>query len=95
MPLVGTWLNAPYLHNGSVPTLSDLLNLPEQRPSRFYRGYDVIDAVGVGFVVDESAAREGDLYETKKPGNGADGHRYGTALSPAAKKALIEFLKTL
>lgn len=95
MPLVGTWLNAPYLHNGSVPTLSDLLNLPEQRPSRFYRGYDVIDAVGVGFVVDESAAREGDLYETNKPGNGADGHRYGTALSPAAKKALIEFLKTL
>lgn len=95
MPLVGAWLNAPYLHNGSVPTLSDLLNPPEQRPSRFYRGYDVIDAVGVGFVVDESAAREGDLYETNKPGNGADGHRYGTALSPAAKKALIEFLKTL
>ena len=95
MPLVGTWLNAPYLHNGSVPTLSDLLNAPEQRPARFYRGYDVIDPVGVGFVADDSAAREGELYETNKPGNGAGGHRYGTELSAAAKKALIEFLKTL
>lgn len=95
MPLVGTWLNAPYLHNGSVPTLSDLLNSPEQRPRRFYRGYDVIDPAAVGFVADDAAVREGELYETDKPGNGADGHRYGTGLSPAAKKALIEFLKTL
>ena len=95
MPLVGAWLNAPYLHNGSVPTLRDLLNPPEQRPSRFYRGYDVLDAVGVGFVVDDSAAREGELFETRQPGNGADGHRYGSGLAPAAKTALIEFLKTL
>ena len=64
MPLVGTWLNAPYLHNGSVPTLADLLNPPDQRPTRFYRGYDVIDPVGVGFVADDSAARDGELYET-------------------------------
>lgn len=95
MPLVGAWLNAPYLHNGSVPTLSDLLNQPEQRPTRFYRGYDLIDPVAVGFVSDDSAARDGDLYETSKPGNSAEGHRYGTDLSPAAKRALIEFLKTL
>ena len=95
MPLVGAWLNAPYLHNGSVPTLSDLLNPPAQRPARFYRGYDVIDPVGVGFVADDSAARDGELYDTTKPGNSAGGHDYGTALSPAAKKALIEFLKTL
>ncbi len=95
MPLVGAWLNAPYLHNGSVPTLSDLLNPPQQRPARFYRGYDVIDPIGVGFVTDESAAREGELFETGKPGNSADGHGYGTELSPASKKALIEYLKTL
>ena len=95
MPLVGTWLNAPYLHNGSVPTLTALLNQPDQRPIRFYRGYDVIDPAGVGFVADDSAAGEGELYETTQPGNSADGHRYGTGLSASAKKALIEFLKTL
>ncbi len=33
MPLDGVWLRAPYLHNGSVPTLRDLLNAPEQRPA--------------------------------------------------------------
>ena len=95
MPLVGVWLNAPYLHNGSVPTLSELLNPPAQRSPRFYRGYDVIDPIGVGFVANDSAARDGEVYETSKPGNSAAGHGYGTALSPAAKKALIEFLKTL
>jgi mono/diheme cytochrome c family protein len=95
MPLVGAWLNAPYLHNGSVPTLSDLLKPPAERPAGFYRGYDVIDPIGVGFVADESAAREGELYETHRPGNSAGGHGYGTGLSAAAKTALLEFLKTL
>ncbi len=95
MPLVGAWLNAPYLHNGSVPTMRDLLEPPERRPSRFYRGYDVIDSSGIGFVSDDPAAGEGELYETAQPGNSAAGHRYGTELTPAAKRALIEFLKTL
>ena len=38
--LTGLWLRGPYLHNGSVPTLRDLLNPPAQRPRVFYRGYD-------------------------------------------------------
>ena len=42
MPLDGVWLRAPYLHNGSVPTLRALL-FPEERPAVFYRGYDVYD----------------------------------------------------
>jgi hypothetical protein len=50
MPLDGLWLRAPYLHNGSVPTLRDLLNPPAQRPKTFYRGYDVFDQTKVGFV---------------------------------------------
>ena len=49
MPLDGTWLRAPYLHNGSVPTLRALLLLDE-RPVKFYRGYDVFDWRGVGVV---------------------------------------------
>lgn len=48
-PLDGVWLRAPYLHNGSVPTLWDLLLPPAQRPAEFYRGYDVYDPVDVGF----------------------------------------------
>ena len=42
-PLDGIWLRGPYLHNGSVPTLRDLLEPPERRPAVFYRGYDVFD----------------------------------------------------
>jgi mono/diheme cytochrome c family protein len=48
-PLDGIWLRAPYLHNGSVPSLRDLLNLPNERPQTFHRGYDVFDPVKVGF----------------------------------------------
>ena len=50
MPLDGIWLRAPYLHNGSVPTLRDLLEPAAKRPAFFYRGYDVIDREKVGFV---------------------------------------------
>jgi mono/diheme cytochrome c family protein len=50
--LDGIWLRAPYLHNGSVPTLRDLLDTPADRPSLFWRGYDVYDPVRVGFVTD-------------------------------------------
>ncbi|MDH4066933.1 MAG: cytochrome c, partial [Acidobacteriota bacterium] len=56
MPLAGVWLNAPYLHNGSVPTLVDLLEPAERRPRRFVRGYDVYDPRRVGFVAEGAAA---------------------------------------
>jgi len=49
MPLDGLWLRAPYLHNGSVPTLRQLLE-PATRPAVFYTGYDVYDYANVGFV---------------------------------------------
>src|SRR4029453_10556673 len=51
-PLDGIWARAPYLHNGSVPTLRYLLEPPEKRPGEFFRGYDVFDATKVGFVSD-------------------------------------------
>jgi hypothetical protein len=54
LPLDGVWLRAPFLHNGSVPTLRDLLNPSTERPTVFYRGYDVFDPVKVGFVSDVS-----------------------------------------
>ena len=49
-PLDGVWARAPYLHNGSVPTLWDLLEPVEKRPAEFYTGYDVYDPKNVGFV---------------------------------------------
>ncbi len=52
VPLEGLWLRGPYLHNGSVPTLADLLEDPAHRPKVFYRGYDLLDAQKVGFVSD-------------------------------------------
>ncbi len=95
-PLDGIWLRGPYLHNGSVPTLRDLLDAPEARPKVFYRGYDVFDPTKVGFVSDVPRAdgREFSRFDTSVPGNGNGGHVYGTTLSDADKAALVEHLKT-
>jgi hypothetical protein len=98
-PLDGVWLRAPYLHNGSVPTLRDLLEPSGNRPVKFYRGNDVFDQKKVGFVADVAAERERKyfLYDTAEPGNsnrGHEGRRYGTELSNGEKEALVEYLKT-
>lgn len=94
--LDGVWLRAPYLHNGSVPTLYDLLEPPAQRPQVFWRGYDVYDQAGVGFVAEVAAARRDDRrYDTRLRGNGNQGHEYGTRLPESDKDALLEYLKTL
>ena len=95
MPLDGIWLRAPYLHNGSVPTLRDLLNSPEERPSFFYRGYDVYDFDNVGFVSSGPDAESvGVMYDTRERGNSNLGHLYGTDLNEKEKRDLLEFLKT-
>ena len=93
-PLDGIWLRGPYLHNGSVPTLADLLTVPDSRPPTFYRGVDVYDTAHVGFVTQgEHAERYGWFYDTSVVGNGNGGHTYGTDLTDDEKRALIEFLK--
>ena len=75
-PLVGVWLLGPYLHNGSVPTLRDLLSPPEQRPRVFYRGYDVVDLENIGFIsTGPEAAARGFRIDTAQRGNGNAGHR--------------------
>lgn len=98
MPLDGVWLRAPYLHNGSVPTLRELLEPAEKRSSTFYRGNDVYDAQNVGFVsnVASDGTRNYFLFNTKERGNSNAGHsgkRYGTELPAAEKAALLEYLK--
>ena len=97
LALDGVWARAPYLHNGSVPSLHDLLEPPGSRPKMFYRGNDVYDPRGVGFVSDvpSRGGRQFSRFDTGLPGNGNEGHSYGTALVPADKTALVEYLKTL
>ena len=95
-PLDGVWLRAPYLHNGSVPTLADLLEPPDERPDVFYRGLDIYDWERVGFVTrGTTAKRVGFRFDTSERGNGNGGHTYGTKLSARDKQALIEYMKTL
>jgi hypothetical protein len=95
-PLDGLWMRAPYLHNGSVPTLRDLLEPVEKRPTIFYRGYDVYDPTNVGFIGSGPAAeRAGWRLDVTIRGNGNQGHVYGTDLTEAEKQALLEYLKTL
>ena len=50
--LDGLWLRGPFLHNGSVPTLRDLLAPAAERPRTFCRGYDVLDRENLGFISD-------------------------------------------
>jgi hypothetical protein len=96
-PLDGAWLRAPYLHNGSVPSLRDLLDKADRRPATFYKGNDLFDRKRVGYVSTMPTANGQSLFEfdTRLRGNGNSGHVYGTDLSDAEKDALVEYLKTL
>lgn len=95
-PLDGLWMRAPYLHNGSVPTLRDLLKPVDERPKVFHRGYDVYDPVNVGFVTSGfDTRRYGWKHDVSVRGDSNVGHTYGTTLSAADKNALLEYLKTL
>jgi len=96
VPLDGIWIRAPYLHNGSVPSLRNLLKVPKHRPKEFWRGYDVYDPEQVGFECSsQEAKRIGTHFDTLQKGNGNGGHLYGTELPEDQKDALVEYLKTL
>ena len=95
-PLNGVWASAPYLHNGSVPTLWELLKKPDDRAKRFFVGsrqYDPVD-VGLRSVPEENGVRYFD-FDVSVKGNGNGGHPYGTGLPDDQKRELIEYLKTL
>lgn len=99
-PLDGIWARSPYLHNGSVPTLRDLLEPSERRPAVWLRGSDVFDFDKVGYRADGAGASAEALfrYDTSVTGNSNRGHEgpaYGTSLSAAEKDALVEYMKTL
>ena len=96
--LRGIWLRGPYLHNGSVPSLRELLAPQAQRRPAFFPGNDIVDAENVGFLAtmeEEPGRRKFARYDTTKPGHSNAGHLYATGLSRPDKDALIEYLKTL
>jgi hypothetical protein len=91
--LTGVWATAPYLHNGSVPTLWHLLH-PAQRPPKFVVGNREYDPEKLGYVTNGI----GWTFDVSQPGNGNFGHsgdRYGTGLTEDQKAALLEYLKTI
>jgi hypothetical protein len=85
----GIWAQAPYLHNGSVPTLGQLL-CASTRPARFLRGSLYYDETLVGFEwADRPSSRYGPNdtilikeYDTTVPGRANTGHTYGADLCP-------------
>lgn len=99
--LKGIWATAPYLHNGSVPTIYDLLRPAAQRPTTFALGTKEYDPVKLGFVVDGSRFRTPAgmipfLYDTRRLGNWNTGHEWWfyDGLDDEERYDLIEFLKT-
>lgn len=106
-PLDGVWATAPYFHNGSSPTIHDVLN-SRSRPKIFTRSYrtcaEDYDQVKLGWkvrVLDQGA--DGSLsryesrkiYDTAQPGRGNAGHTFGDHFTDAERRAVIEYLKTL
>ena len=95
-PLEGIWATAPYLHNGSVPTLYDLLLPAEQRPKSFNMGTREFDPVKVGYRTDAAAPGNGFTFTASGNGNSNVGHDYNVgALTEEERHALVEFMKTL
>ena len=104
-PRNGIWATAPYLHNGSVASLRQMLTPEAERAPRICVGNPEFDPVNVGFVsavtTDKTCAPDdygSTLLDTAKFGNSNKGHSrriQGVELSDADKDALIEFLKSI
>ncbi len=103
-PLNGIWATAPYLHNGSVPTLWHLMH-PEERPVVWGRTEDGYDTERVGLEVTaydsvppedrQIGAQRRQYFDTRLFAKSADGHLFPNRLTEEEKRAVIEYLKTL
>jgi cytochrome c5 len=102
-PLNGIWATAPYLHNGSVPNLYEMLLPSERRSSQFHTGGRKFDPEKVGF---DTTPFDGSFaFDTSIPGNGNKGHEFrsgptgsgviGPELNDVERREIIEYLKTL
>src|SRR5262249_14681437 len=97
-PLVAIWATAPYLHNGSVPTLDHLREPAKHRPVTFPVGHREYDPRKLGYVTDLDRVPESQrglvfTLDTRVSGNCNTGHEYGTDLTEDQRRDLLEFLK--
>jgi cytochrome c peroxidase len=93
-PLSGIWASAPYLHNGSIPSLVELLKAPGERVTAFAVGNREFDPATVGLAA-MTAAAGSSAFDVSLPGNSNSGHTYGTGLDADSKRDLLEYLKSL
>lgn len=97
-PLNGIWATAPYLHNGSIPNLYQLL-FPSQRDSKFCVGSQEFDPKNIGFKFKPSKSgkcgKNSTLFDTTLTGNWNTGHNYAKDLDDDERMDLLEYLKTL
>ena len=101
-PAEGMWASPPYLHNGSVPNLYELLSPANERSKTFYIGRE-FDPVKVG--VDTSGNSGTFLYDTSLVGNANTGHSFengplgkgviGRLLTDDERWALVEYMKSI
>ncbi|MBV7255598.1 hypothetical protein KCG44_02230 [Pacificimonas sp. WHA3] len=103
-PLDGIWATGPYLHNGSVRTLEQLLMRPEFRETEFWVGSTEFDADGIGFTSQASTDGSTFRFDTSLPGNSNQGHVYGAEIFSGggddteqadARRAILAYMKTL
>lgn len=97
-PLNGIWATAPYLHNGSVPNLDELLQPAAKRSTSFSVGVRTFDPARVGFLTDVTGFprfRVNGPDGKPIPGNSNAGHEYGSGLSTEERRQLLEYLKSL
>lgn len=102
-PLDGIWSTPPFLHNGSVPTLYELLSPPSERPVTFWTGTYEFDPVKIGYL--NKQGPKSFLVDTRESGNSNAGHAFtddksikgkiGRALTHEERLDLIEYLKVL
>ncbi len=92
-PLAGIWATAPYLHNGSVPNLYELLRPADERPKTFFAGSHQFDPEKVGFRAEQADGTT--LFDTSKPGNSNAGHDTYGNFSEEERWQLVEYLKSL
>lgn len=99
--LVGIWATAPFLHNGSVPTMYDLLKPAAERPTRFPTGQRDYDPVHLGYEQDPAkftgpGGEPTIAFDTSLPGNSNAGHEWNfyATLTDDQRYQIIEFLKT-
>ena len=103
-PMEGYWATGPFLHNGSVRTLYQLLSPVEEREKTFYTGTFEFDPVHLGYTNERIDGAF--LYDTSVPGNYNTGHEFrdaprgtpgviGPYLSREDRLAIIEYMKVM